>query len=311
MELFSISVNTRTDGEKEAFYRILSNQQKVLRKQCKQLKFSFSASGDRVVWKCSGKLPLASWTASVEKVRLLVSEAAAAYIMEEKEQEIAARILLSDFEFHDLEESEHVLQWYFMLLAKDEPSGDFLQQRVQKLKDSIFMCLKEYSELNLDGFMTFRLQAYEQELRELAEYAVDEFMLDQQYKEFVNLLKYFVYFQEPAMPLAHVIHKGGEDFLLLDGSLKPIEKLRGEGLVMERLDQEMEIEDMIVSTLISVSPARMIIHTREPDLAVIVTLSHIFEDRAEVCIGCSECSPFLGSLANDDLTFPAKRDYNN
>ena len=56
--------------------------------------------------------------------------------------------------------------------------------------------------------MTFRLQSYEQELREMAEYAVDEFMLDQQYEEFVSLLKYFVYFQEPKMPLVHVIHKG-------------------------------------------------------------------------------------------------------
>ncbi|MGM1048563.1 MAG: putative sporulation protein YtxC [Bacillota bacterium] len=312
MELFSISVNTRTDGEKEAFYRILSDKQKELHKQCRQLKFSFSTSRDRVIWTCSGKLPLTAWTSSAEMVRRLVSEAAAAYILEEKEQDIAARLLLSEFEFNDNEESERVLQWFLMLLAKDDnPSGDYSQQRRRKLKDSIFVCLSESPDLNLDGFMTFRMQSYEQELREMAEYAVDEFMLDQQYEEFVSLLKYFVYFQEPLMPLVHVVHKGGEDFLLLDGSLRPIEKMRDEGLVMERLDQDMEFEDMVVSTLISVSPARMIIHTREPDLPVIVTLAHIFDNRAEVCISCPECSPFLGSLANDDLTFPAKRDYNN
>lgn len=113
------------------------------------------------------------------------------------------------------------------------------------------------------------------------------------------------------MPLVHVIHKGGEDFLLLDGSLRPIEKMKDEGLIMERLDQEMEMEDMVVSTLISLSPARMVIHTREPDLPVIVTLAHIFDNRSEVCCCCPECTPFLGNLANDDLTFSAKRDYNN
>ncbi|MFC7681124.1 putative sporulation protein YtxC [Paenibacillus sp. GCM10028914] len=312
MELFSITVNTQTDGEKEAFYRILSDKQKELHKQCKQLKFSFSASGDRVIWSCSGKLQLTAWSSSAEMVRRSVSEAAAAYILEEKEQDLAARLLMTEFEFNDEEEAERVLQWYLMLLAKDDnTSEDYSQQRRRKLRESIFACLTESPDLNLDGYMTFRMQAYLQELRELAEYAVDEFMMDQQYEEFVSLLKYFVYFQEPLMPLVHVIHKGEEDFLLLDGNLRPIEKVRDEGMVMERLDQDMEIEDMVVSTLISVSPARMIIHTREPELPVISTLAHIFDNRAEVCCSCLECSSFLGSVANDDLTFPVKRDYNN
>lgn len=312
MELFSISVNTRTHGEKEAFYRILSDKQKELHKQCRQLKFNFRASADRVTWACSGKLPLTAWSSTVETVRQLVSDAAASYIMKEKEQDLATGLLFSEFEFNDQEEAERILQWFLLLLVKEDgPSGEFASRRRRKLKESIHVCLTECPELNLDGLMTFRLEPYEQELREMAEYAVDEFMLDQQYEEFVSLLKYFVYFQEPLMPLVHVVHKGGEDFLLLDGSLRPIEKMRDEGLIMERLDQEMEMEDMVVSTLISLSPARMIIHTREPDLPVIVTLAHIFDNRSEVCCCCPECSPFLGSLANDDLTFPAKRDYNN
>ncbi|WP_342576500.1 putative sporulation protein YtxC [Paenibacillus sp. FSL M8-0142] len=296
MELFSISVSARTEDEKRAFHRILSDKQKELHKQCKQLKFTFSASEDRVIWTCSGKLPLSSWTVSAETLRRQVSEAVTAYILEEKEQEIAARLMFSEFEFDDEEEADRILQWFLMLLTKEEgPSGDFWRSRRRKLTDGIYQCLLESPELNLDGFMTFRLQGYEEELREMAEYAVDEFMLDQQYEEFVSLLKYFVYFQEPKMPLVHVIHKGDEDFLLLDGNLRPIERSREEGLVMERLDQEMEIEDMVVSTLISVSPARMIIHTRQPELPVIVTLAHIFDNRAEVCCSCPECSALLGS----------------
>ncbi|GAB6926792.1 hypothetical protein JCM10914A_07750 [Paenibacillus sp. JCM 10914] len=296
MELFSISVSTRTEDEKKAFRRILSDKQRVLHKQCKQLKFSFSASADRVYWTCSGKLPLSSWTITAETLRQLVSEAVTAYITEEKEQEIATRLMFSEFEFDDAEEAQRILQWFLTLLSKEEgTSGDFWQSRRRKLTEGIYQCLTEAPDLNLDGFLTFRLQAYEQELREMAEYAVDEFMLDQQYEEFVSLLKYFVYFQEPKMPLVHVIHKGDEEFLLLDGNLRPVDRPKEEGLVMERLDQEMEIEDMVVSTLISVSPARMIIHTRQPKLPVIETLTHIFDARAEVCCSCPECSAFLGS----------------
>lgn len=312
MELFSISVSTRTHREQEAFSRILSDKQKELHKQCRQLKFQFSASSDRVTWACSGKLPLNAWSSSVEKVRRLVAEAAAAYIMEEKEPDLASRLLFSEFEFHDRDEAERILQWYLLLLVKEDgPSLAFAERRRRKLSDIVYSCLKEFPDLNLDGLMAFRFQPYEQELREMAEYAVDEFMLDQQYEEFVSLLKYFVYFQEPLMPLVHVIHKGGEDVMLLDGSLRPVDKLHDEGLVMERLDHEMEIEDMVVSTLISLSPSRMIIHTRQPEMPVVSTLAHIFDNRAEVCCHCPECSPILGGAVKDGLTFPAKRDYNN
>ncbi|MEK3733923.1 MULTISPECIES: putative sporulation protein YtxC [Paenibacillus] len=295
MELFSISIDTRSDHEKEAFRRILSDKQKELHKRCKQLKFAFSAAEARVTWTCSGKLPLSTWTLSAEELRRLISEAVTAYIMEEREQELAARLLYSEFEFDDEEEAERILQCYFQLLSNEGEAAQYWQSRRRKLVEGIDQCLLEGPELNLNGFLTFRLHTYEQELRDLAEYAVDEFILDQQYEEFVSLLKYFVYFQEPKMPIVHVIHKGEEDFLLLDGNLRPIERPQEDGLIIERLDQEMEIEDMIVSTLIAVSPARMIIHTRNPDLPVIMTLAQIFDNRAQICCSCPECSVFLGS----------------
>ncbi|WP_246246226.1 putative sporulation protein YtxC [Paenibacillus lemnae] len=276
------------------------------------MKFKFSASGDRIVWTCSGKLPLTSWGVTPELLRHEISEAVAAYIMEEKEQELAARLLVAEFQFQDEEELERVLQWFLLLLEKEDgASAEFHRRRRKELTDSIAACFIESSELNLDGWMTFRMHGYKQELREMAEYAVDEFMLDQQYEEFVSLLKYFVYFQEPLMPLVHVIHKGGEDFILLDGNLKPIEKHEHDELVMEKIDQDMQIEDMVVSTLISVSPAKMVIHTREPELPVILTLSHIFDQRAEICCCCAECSHFLGGMGSSILTVSASPDYNN
>ncbi|MBO2943524.1 putative sporulation protein YtxC [Paenibacillus sp. F411] len=312
MELFSITVNTRTELEKESFYRIFLDKQKALHKQCKPLKFKFSASQNRVIWTCSGKLPLTSWGMSGELLRAEISEAVTAYIAKQKEQEIAARLLQEEFEFQDGEELEQVLRCFLQLLEKDEgTSAEFARRRRQKLDRTIRQCLAESAELNLDGLLAFRLRDYEQELRELAEYAVDEYMLDQQYEEFISLLKYFVYFQEPLTPLVHVIHRGGEDLLLLDGSLKPIEAGKQEGLVMERLDQEMEVEDMVVSTLISAAPARLIIHTRQPGLPVIGTLLQIFDHRAEVCYSCQECTPFIEGLNHIGLTLHAGRDYNN
>ena len=44
--------------------------------------------------------------------RRLTAEAVTAYIMEEKEQEIAARLMFSEFEFDDEEEAGRILQWF-------------------------------------------------------------------------------------------------------------------------------------------------------------------------------------------------------
>ena len=41
----------------------------------------------------------------------------------------------------------------------------------------------------------------------------------------------------------------------------------------------MNMEDMIVSTLITVSPQQIVIHTRQPELPVMRTLETIFELR--------------------------------
>ena len=55
------------------------------------------------------------------------------------------------------------------------------------------------------------------------------------------------------------------------------------------LESEMNMEDMIVSTLITVSPQQIVIHTRQPELPVMRTLETIFEQRVRLCCACSQC----------------------
>ena len=76
-------------------------------------------------------------------------------------------------------------------------------RRIQMLKEQLIALLEENPQLSLDGFLKFRIQEYKEELREIAEYAIDEFMMDRQYQEFISLLQYFVYIQE-AKILQHI-----------------------------------------------------------------------------------------------------------
>ena len=140
----------------------------------------------------------------------------------------------------------------------------------------------------------FRLLRYTEHLRGIVEYAIDEYTADKQYEEFISLLKYFVYIQEAKIPAAHLIHRGAHQFDLLNEKMEPIETKQLDQFVVEMIDKEINYEDMIVSTLITVSPQHVYIHTRNPDMQVIRTIQQIFEDRAAVCTSCPLCRPLLG-----------------
>jgi putative sporulation protein YtxC len=165
--------------------------------------------------------------------------------------------------------------------------------------------LQEQTSFNLDGFLKFRVQEYLEELREIVDYAMDEYLMDRQYQEFISLLKYFVYIQEAKIPTAHLIHKGGHDFVILNDLLEPIDTNEFDSsFKLEVLEKDINFEDMIVSTLITVSPANIYIHTREPEMTVIKTIRQIFEDRTSVCSYCRTCQTYLGDFQKQDQLYP-------
>ncbi|MOA34458.1 YtxC-like family protein [compost metagenome] len=122
-------------------------------------------------------------------------------------------------------------------------------------------------------------------------------MLDKQYQEFISLLKYFVCLQDTKVAMVHLLHKGGHDFMLYDESFKPLNpNPPSDKLVAEMLETEMNIEDMVISSLISVSPRHITVHTRQPDMQVIRTIETIFDQRVSVCESCASCSRNLDEL---------------
>ncbi|MNG36180.1 YtxC-like family protein [compost metagenome] len=55
------------------------------------------------------------------------------------------------------------------------------------------------------------------------------------------------------------------------------------------VEYEMNVEDMVISTLVPISPKQIVIHTRQPELQIIRTIESIFGIRVSVCVGCGSC----------------------
>lgn len=225
----------------------------------------------------------------IDSVWDVLSRTIACHCIEEHEKTWMERIVRHEFGYTADADVNAILLYSEQLMEEkgmdptEKARTTSREEREHLLASLIKPFLREQHRIHPEGFVRFRAIPYLEKLRDLIEYAIDEFIMDKQYQDFINLLKYFVYVQEAKIPLAHLVHNGNYDFILLDQEWQPIETSMSEGVVLEMLEQDLGYEDMIVSTLITVSPARIKIHTNEKDTQVIKTILHIFEGRVELC----------------------------
>lgn len=224
-----------------------------------------------------------------EEEELGLASAIAKYIVGVREPEIIKSMLYKDGITKEEEELEQIYKSCMQLLADTLENQRSRRIRIDKVTTACLDYLKQHRLLHLEGFIAFWLKEYTNLLHETLEYAMEEYVLDRQYEEFIGLLQYFVYFQEPLTPVLHLIHEQGNEFNILNEHFNEVNVNYVQGVVARIADQELEMEDAIVSTLITLSPERIVLHTSDPEAVIISTIRRIFGQRVELCTGCTTC----------------------
>lgn len=225
------------------------------------------------------------------EVRRQLGKALAQFICECKEPEIIRGIIDQEYPF--LKESDIVAIENEVLRQLDTSAWEYARilfsNRREKLAKQISLFLLEYPSLCVEGFIHFRMKAYRRTLAKCVQDAVDDFLLDQEYQEFIQLLRYFISVQPSQISIAHVIydHQGQVQLVQDDGT--PIQLDELDQSLLDILEHTFSDEDFLVSSLLSLAPERVILHTRDPEENVVRTLMQIFEGRMFLCHGCSQC----------------------
>ena len=102
--------------------------------------------------------------------------------------------------------------------------------------------LHNNNRIVIEGFIRFRLKEYIGELKEAADRAVDDFNR-KEYREFVQLLKYFVDIQESKIDTVHVLINDDGVFKLCD-HMQPVRSDYMEGYIIDFVDNEINYEDL-------------------------------------------------------------------
>jgi putative sporulation protein YtxC len=211
-------------------------------------------------------------------------------LMNNISKEFIQKIARSKFRFLTPAQSKIVLQNAYSYLNNLHENGDISKtlSRHNQILSEVNQYLDSNSQLYLEGFFRFRLKDYFAELVKSVELSMDNFLVEQEYHEFIHLLQYFVEVQEPRIDEVHVMIKDKQNFYMLDEDKNPInhEQLQG---VLTDLNQDIDYDDLLLSALITISPRKLVLHL-SAKTEIVDTIMNVFQERVVVCTGCPLCS---------------------
>lgn len=140
-----------------------------------------------------------------------------------------------------------------------------------------------------NGFVSFRLSDYMIIMEDLLQEAVNQFVLDKEYIEFVNLLKGYVDSKVPNNKVVNLVYVNSEAILLSsNGNLIELDLFDSKYLS----DITFCNNDYVLNTLVGILPSKIILHLVSAKDVFIKTVELIFGDKVSVCPGCELCTAY-------------------
>ena len=229
-----------------------------------------------------------------ELLKYHVSNALADHVIQQYEEKLLNRIINSNYGYFNSSEKKEILRISLKIIRNDDKV--FFNTLFQiRRRNLIIKKLMEYfessSSIILDGFVNFRLKDYIKELEDIIDNAVDDFLVEREYKEFIRLLRYFVEIQESKFNFIHVVMQYDENYILLDEKKREITNECIQEFISELPESEINHDDLLVSSLITLAPKSIIIHNWErfKNQKLLDTIKNVFSGKVVLCGGCSIC----------------------
>ena len=172
---------------------------------------------------------------------------------------------------------------------------DFLDQDEEEIDETIFKQVKKYiienKNIVLEGIVNFRINEYVKILDNIVDMAVNKYIIEKEYREFINLLKIYVNSTGAKTDILHLIYINGES-ILLDKDKKIIQMDYNLNNAKYLSDISFSSNDMALNTLLSLLPRKIEIHVINKEDEFINTLKLIFENRIRICTECNICRTY-------------------
>ena len=218
------------------------------------------------------------------------SEILSSAIIEFYEKDIIKHLISSNyFYFTDIEQRK-----IYEIVNKYIYDGELTESYIRK--DSIIISCIEYFSNNksaiLDGFVRFRINVYIKIMDYIVDMAVNKFVIDREYTEFIDLLKCYISSKDYGINIVHLIYQNQESILL--DEYKKIIDLDDSILNSKYLsDITFSSNDYTLNALLTLLPQKIYIHLVDGiQDEFINTLKLVFDDRIYLCNDCNICKVY-------------------
>lgn len=201
------------------------------------------------------------------------------------EEKIINRIISSNYFYFDEYEREIILE-----NCKEYCKIEYSEKK-EMLYNEIEKYIKESKSIVLEGIINFRIKEYIKILDRIVDMSVNQYIIEKEYTEFINLLKIYINTTKSGVDLLHLIYINGESILIDEN--KNIVSLSENIFNAKYLsDISFSSNDFALNTLLSLLPKKLEIHIIDEEDEFINTLKLIFEDRIYICKDCNICKTY-------------------
>lgn len=219
-------------------------------------------------------------------------------IIDELEESFLKDILLQNYFYFTKSEREKILSFCFDIFA-DDYSNNF-DKKFQVLYNNFYEFIKNHKAIYLDGFIYFRLKSYFSILDNIVNNAVNHYLVEKEYMEFISLLKLYINSQKSECNTVHIIYSNKES-ILLDENKNIINPDNDIFKAKYLSDISFSANDYTLNSLLNLIPNKIYIHLIDNTIdEFIQTLKLVFENRVYLCNDCNICEIYKSKILKDN-----------
>ncbi len=215
-------------------------------------------------------------------------------IIDELEESLLNKILFRNYFYFDLNERKQILDLYFDINTFD--FTNIFEKKFNSIFDSFYEFLVENKSIVLEGFINFRISNYIEILDNILSDAVNQYIIEKEYLEFISLLKLYINSQNSNCDFVHLVYSKDESILLDEN--KEIIFVENDILNRKYLsDISFSSNDYTLNSLLTLLPKKIYIHLIDNTIDDFInTILSVFENRTHICQNCNICNLYKHTL---------------
>lgn len=228
-----------------------------------------------------------------------MSEVLAEHIIKDWEKKLLWKEIMRSCKGYTSEEKRVIFEKSeeFLKRCNENESLNLLMNysRKNKMAHKILEHINTSNLIVIEGFINFCLQDYLTEIRFAVDLAIEELRNEKEYNEFVKLLRYFVDTQVPKSYEVNLLMDGKGIFYLWDAHGSTIEEKYMNYYLDDMLLEEINLDDILISILITIAPRRIVLHNVLDYInnEAVDIIRNVFQEKIKVCTGCERCQSYL------------------